>query len=396
MARSGPLVALLAAVLLAGCTHVEETFIPPLPQTTGRVDSGLGQGTRALSSGPGYKGLPAWNHDGNRIAFTKDGYVMDAPTTSQESRRWTTKDFVATDTEWTSEETLTILGTTSPTGRGADNSLYRANAGGGSLALKRIAGGVLAMSPIAEEDDLLFALATGPHGSELAHTRDGETSYKTYADNRIDGHVSALALSPGGEEAVMSVRPRGDSRTSELRTFDLRRKEGRKVARLEGDREIVGTPQWMQQSIYFVAGKQTTSLNSVSSEPLFELYRVPTDGGAPEPAPGVGEDFVASSTRVSPQGDRLAVIGRLNPKSPINLYVLDPAKKKLEAVTSNEDMEIKTDPGDLAWSPDGKSIAIVARGTPSTKPEVRTEPANRLLRDFYNLYEIPVLEETSR
>jgi Tol biopolymer transport system component len=165
---------------------------------------------------------------------------------------------------------------------------------------------------------------------------------------------------------------------------------------LEGNREIVGTPQWMQQSIYFVAGKQTSNLDDDGSEPLFELYRVPADGGAPGPAPGVGEDFVASSIRVSPQGDRLAVIGRLNPKSPINLYVLDPATKKLEAVTANEDMEIKTDPGDLAWSPDGKNVAIVARVTPSTTPEVRTEPADRLLSDFYNLYEIPVSEETSR
>ena len=42
-------------------------------------------------------------------------------------------------------------------------------------------------------------------------------------------------------------------------------------------------------------------------------------------------------------------------------------------MTVNEDMEIKTGPDDLAWSPDGESIAIVA-----------------LLEDFYNLYEVPV------
>ena len=145
-----------------------------------------------------------------------------------------------------------------------------------------------------------------------------------------------------------------------------------------------------------MAGKQTTSMDDDGSEPLFELYRVPADGDAPEPAPGVGEDFVASSIRVSPDDDRLAVIGRLNPKSPTNLYVLDPAAKKLEAITANEDMEIKTDPDDLAWSPDGGNVAIIARGTPSTEPEVRTEPADRLLRDFYNLYEIPVSEETAQ
>jgi TolB protein len=104
----------------------------------------------------------------------------------------------------------------------------------------------------------------------------------------------------------------------------------------------------------------------------------------------VGEDFVAASIRVSPDGERLAVIGRLNPNSPTNLYVLDPFAKDLTAVTMNEDMEIKTGPDDLAWSPGGESVAVIARGTPSTEPEVRAAPADRLLRDFYNLYEIPV------
>ena len=46
---------------------------------------------------------------------------------------------------------------------------------------------------------------------------------------------------------------------------------------------------------------------------LRALPRACQEGGAPEPAPGVGEDFVASSIRVSPDGERLAVIGRLNP-----------------------------------------------------------------------------------
>ena len=131
-------------------------------------------------------------------------------------------------------------------------------------------------------------------------------------------------------------------------------------------------------------------MDADGSEPLYFLYRVPAEGGAPEPAPGVGEDFVAASIRVSPEGERVAVIGRLNPKSPANLYVLDIHAQNLRAVTTNEDMEIKTGPDDLAWSPGGRSVAIVARGTPSTEPEVRAEPADRLLRDFYNLYEVPV------
>ena len=390
MAKPGLLVVLLAAVLLMGCTHSEESSIAPLTPTAGRVDPGLGPGTRALSFGPGYKGSPSWSPDATRIAFTVDGYVVDGPTTSGESRRWTTKDFLATDTEWTSDDTLTILGAASSSDRGAESSLYRANADEGSLALERIAKGVLAMSPIPGEDDLVFALASGTRGSELALTYNGGTSYRIYADSIIEGRVSALSLSPDGDEAVMAVRPRGHPKTSELRTFDFRQGEGQEVARLEGAREIVGTPQWTRQGIYFVAGKQTTSLDDNGSEPLFELYRVPADGDTPESAPGVGEDFVASSIRGSPDNDRLAVIGRLNPKSPANVYVLDPAAKKFEAITANEDMEIKTDPDDLAWSPDGANVAIIARGIPST------EPADRLLKDFYNLYEIPVSEETAR
>ncbi len=124
--------------------------------------------------------------------------------------------------------------------------------------------------------------------------------------------------------------------------------------------------------------------------PLYDLFLIPSDSGRPTPAPGVGEDFVASSIRVSPDGERLAVIGRLNPNSPHNLYVLDLEAKDLEDVTINEDMEIKTGPDDLAWSPDGESVAIIARGALSEEPSVRADPANALLEDFYNLYEVPV------
>jgi len=369
-----------------GCAHEEEVRIAPLAPAAGRVDPGLGPGTRALSSGPGYKGSPSWNPDGSRISFTVDGYVVDRPTASEEPRRRTTRDFVATDAEWTSDDTLMILGAASKPG--ADNSLYRANADGDSLELQSVAKSVLAMSP--GEQGLTFAMKSGTHESSLALTHGG--FYKLYASSPMEGRVVALSLSPDGDEAVMALSPPEDPAASELRTFDLRDGTGRGVTRLEGRREILGTPQWADQGLYFVAGKQTTAVDSDGSEPLYKLYHVPAEGHDSELAPGVGEDFVASSIRVSPDGKRLAVIGRLNPKSPPNLYVLDPAAKKLTAVTSNEDMEIKTWPDDLAWSPDGKSVAIIARGTPSTEPEVRPEPANMLLKDFYNLYEIPVSE----
>jgi hypothetical protein len=147
----------------------------------------------------------------------------------------------------------------------------------------------------------------------------------------------------------------------------------------------------MGRYLYFVAGMKNTPVDRNGSEPLYEIFRVPAEeGGAPELAPGVGEDFVAASIRVSPDSERLAVIGRLNPQAPTNLYVLDPLAEDLTAVTTNEDMEIKTGPDDLAWSPDGESVVVVARGAPSTEPEVHAAPAVRLLEDFYNIYEIPV------
>ena len=151
--------------------------------------------------------------------------------------------------------------------------------------------------------------------------------------------------------------------------------------------EIIGTPQWTRHGLYFVAGKDEPLAGTAAP---YDLYRAPPEPGALEPAPGVGKDFVAASIRVSPDGERLAVIGRVNPESPANLYVLDLLAESFRAVTNNEDMEIKTGPDDLAWSPGGESVAIVARGTPATEAEVRAAPARELLEDFYNLYEIPV------
>jgi Tol biopolymer transport system component len=379
----------IAAVFAAGCAHAdEEVSIAPLVPAAGRVDPGLGPGTRALSSGPGYKGSPSWSPGGDRIAFTVDGYVVDRLTDSGDLRNWTTRDFIAEDIEWISEDTLMILGAASPSGtEETPSSLYRARAAEDSLELETVEKEVSAIGP--GRGGLIFALGRGAFGSGLALTRGSGDVRRLYSKS-IKGHVASLSLSPDGDEAVVAVRPPGDLETSGLHVFDLRKGIGRELTRLDGNQEIVGTPQWMGQYLYFVAGEKDKPVDRDGSEPLYEIYRVPEEGGATEPAPGVGEDFVAASIRVSPDGERLAVIGRLNPKSPTNLYVLDPLAKDLTAVTTNEDMEIKTGPDDLAWSPGGQSVAVIARGTPSTEPEVRADPADRLLRDFYNLYEILV------
>jgi Tol biopolymer transport system component len=379
----------VVAVFVAGCAHADkEVSIAPLVPAAGRVDLGLGEGTRALSSGPGYKGSPSWSPTGDRIAFTVDGYVVDRPTASEDLRHWTTRDFIAEDTEWISEDILMILGAASPSGtEETPSTLYMARADEDPLELEKVENEVSAIAP--GKGGLIFALGRGASESRLALTRGSGDVRRLYSKS-IKGRVASLSLSPDGDEAVLAVRPPGDLETSVLHVFDLRKGKGREITRLDGNQEILGTPQWTGQYVYFVAGVKNTPVDRDGSEPIYEIYRVPEEGGAPEPAPSVGEDFVAASIRVSPDGERLAVIGRLNPNSPTNLYVLDPFAKDLTAVTMNEDMEIKTGPDDLAWSPGGESVAVIARGTPSTEPEVRAAPADRLLRDFYNLYEIPV------
>jgi Tol biopolymer transport system component len=402
--RPGFAVLLVTTVLVVtGCMHLdEETSIPPLPPAGSRVDPGLGPEARPLSSGPGYKGSPSWSPQGDRIAFTIDGYVVDKPVNTGDVRRWTTKDFVAEDAEWTSGGSLAILGAVPDRISGAGSpggpsrSVYQARPGEGSLGVKEVVTEVLAMSLAPRGEGLIVALGIGAHESGLALTRGSGGIDRIY-DGVIEGRITGISLSPDGRKAALAVRTFGESASFELHTFDLRAGTHRKITRLDEDLEILGTPQWTKRGICYVAGEEEMSGDG-STAPLYYVYRVPSDSGAPEPAPGVGEDFVASSIQVSPDGERLAVIGRLNPKSPINLYVLDLAAEDLEAVTTNEDMEIKTGPDDLAWSPGGESVAIVARGSLSEEPRVRAAPANALLEDFYNLYEIPVegQRETAR
>jgi hypothetical protein len=203
----------------------------------------------------------------------------------------------------------------------------------------------------------------------------------------IGGRVTGLSLSPDGRSAALAVRAAGH--TFELHTFDLRAGVHRRIAMLDEGLEIFGAPQWTKEGICYVVGKEAASVGG-GTAPLYDLYSLTPGTGGSQPTPGVGEDFVASSIRVSPGGGRLAVIGRLNPNAPVNLYVLDLAAQDLEAVTTNEDMQIKTGPDDLAWSPGGDSVAIVARGALSDEPRVRAAPKRALLEDFYNLYEIPV------
>jgi Tol biopolymer transport system component len=382
---------LLAAVSLAGCMPADqERSIPPLSAAGGHADPGLGPGTHPLSSGPGYKGSPSWSPQGDRIAFAVDGYVADKPVNAPDLRRWTKGNFVAEDAEWTSESSLAILGVASGSASEvekdkASGSVYRARYQEGSLHMDEVETKVLAMIPGPGGVDLIVALENGLHESKLALMEVNGAIDQLY-DRPIEGRVTGLSLSPDGRRVAVAARHRA---TYELSVLDLREGTYRKITRLGGDLEILGAPQWTTRGICYVAGKEKVS-GGGSTAPLYDLYLVPSASGEPEPMPGVGEDFVASSISVSPDGERLAVIGRLNPNSPINLYALDPQTEDFEDLTINEDMDIKTGPDDLAWSPDGKSVAIVARGALTEEPRVRAGPAATLLEDFYNLYEIPV------
>jgi Tol biopolymer transport system component len=382
--------ALLAATvfLAIGCMHPEqERSIPPLSAAGERVNPGLGPESQPLSSGPGYKGSPSWSPHGGRVAFTVDGYVVDRPVGTGEARRWTTRDFVAEDAEWTSDDRLAILGAASGAAPADGASVYSARSGDESLAVREVVNEVLAMSRGPGGDGLIVAFRTGPGKSGLALLRDNGAVDQVYTST-VGGSITGLSLSPDGRSVALAARTTAD--TFELHTFDLMAGVRRRIALLDRGLEIFGAPQWTKKGICYVVGNEATSIDG-GTAPLYDLYSIsPGAGGPPEPTPGVGEDFVASSIRVSPYGGRLAVIGRLNPNSPVNLYVLDLAAQDLEAVTTNEDMEIKTGPDDLAWSPGGDSVAIVARGALSDEPRVRAAPKRALLEDFYNLYEIPV------
>ena len=384
------LAALLALVPLAGCLHPqEEGSIPPIPVVEDRSNPGLGPGARPISSGPGYKGSPSWGPEGSRIAFTVDGYVVDADVGTGELRRRTTRDFAAEEAVWTSGDRLAILG--APVGdAGASRSLYRTTTKEGSLGVDEISPSVRAISADPEDGGMVVALESGPNDSRLAQLSDDGRIARIYT-SAIGGVVTGLSLSPGGEEAVLAVRAGGPLGPYDLHVFDLRTGDDRRVASLGAGQEIFGAPQATEHGTYYVSGE--TQGSGTGETALYGLYRMPAhpkEGDLPKPAPGVGEDFVAAGARVSPDGERLAVIGRLNPKSPLNLYVLDLTTEGLVAVTTNEDMEIKTGPDDLDWSPRGDSVAIVARGAPSGEPSVRAGPSETLLEDFYNLYEIPV------
>ncbi|MGF1473653.1 MAG: TolB family protein [Rubrobacteraceae bacterium] len=379
--------------LLGGCLEESrELSIPPRTEPQDQANVGLGPGVRPLSSGPGEKGSPAWSPSGGRIAFIVDDYVVDKPLDERDFRRRTTKDFNAETVTWLSSgapagDSLAILGTNSRSGSGGSSSaplnLYETPATEGTLEVTRIETGARTMASAPNSREVFLALSDAGSGSQLA-TLDHEGEVRRY-DARIEGDITGLSVSADGNQAVLAVRNGAPSGRSELYTFSLPRGVLEPLVELEDGIEILGNPQWTENGIYYVAGEE----QEAAAAAPYDLYRIPPGASVPEPVSGIGNDFVTSNLERDPQGGRLAVIGRRNPGSPQNLYVLDLVTKDLESVTSNENMEIKTGAEDLAWSADGNSIAIVARSLLS-EPKVYSARSEALVTDFYNLHQVPV------
>jgi len=399
------LLALLAAPSVAGCASGkdEEVAIQPAPVGVAEAGPGLGRGARPLSLGPGDKGSPRVSPSGDRVAFVLEGSVVEKPLFARSFGRRTKGGFGAERAEWLSGENLAVLGRETAgesTENGAEGPvpLFLTRPGDapgippGLLEISEEVGAVDA-DP---EGEALFAAAEAPlaigaapsEGSKLLVVK-GRGQVRFYPGT-IPGRVNGLSVSPDGREAVLALAPgeEGGETEGRVELVSYRFPQGppRRVALLQEGVEVLGSPQWTTRGIHFVAGDPEESGDEQSE---FALYRVPRGSDSPEPVREVGEGFLPAGICASPEGDRLAVVGRRSPDSPTNLYVLDLDSEALEAATANEDMEVKTNPRDLAWSPDGSYVVLVARGVLSG-PETYDAPAASLSSAFYNLYRVPV------
>lgn len=386
---------LLAVALLAGCgAEREVSSIEPVPSSREVNNPELGPpAVDPLSFGPGEKDSPSWSPSGERVAFIVDGYVSDKALSSENATRRTTRDLGAKRVTWpASGEDLVILGEGVPSqypGEHDTHPLYVTRSDEGQLKIERLAERALAMSDSAGGEPLVAALESGPYESRVFRVDPEERELESYPDP-IEGRVEEISVAPGGERALATVVAPGteSSERYEIHALDLRTGETERLARLGPGVEIFGAPQQTAGGIYYVAGERE---ESQEGDIQYSLYNLPEGSGSPEPASGVGQDFLASSIEVSPDGSRLALLGRRDSGSATNLYVLDLSDGSLYSATANENMEIRSGVDSLDWRPDGESVAIIARSDISG-PRVYEGSASNLLATFYNLYEISVVD----
>ena len=206
----------------------------------------------------------------------------------------------------------------------------------------------------------------------------------------IPGRVTGLSVSPDGRKAVLALAPGVGGETEgrvELLSYRFPHGPPRRVALLREGVEVLGSPQWTSRGIHYVAGDPVEDGKEQND---FVLYRVPRGSESPEPVREVGDGFLPAGICASPEGDRLAVIGRRSPDPPTNLYVPDLASEALKAATANQDRKVKINPPEIPWSPNGSYVVLVARGVLSAPAETYDAPAASLSSAFYNLYRVPV------
>lgn len=401
---------LLAALAGTACGPggLEGTAIQPAPAGQAEGGPGLGPGTSPLSFGPGDKGSPRVSPSGERVAFVLDGAAAEKPLSARSYGRRTAEGFVAERVEWLSEENLAVLGREAASESPADRagpedlgSLFLTRPGdapGTPPALLEVAEGAGAADADPGQGELIAAVATprvggGPPASEgsskLLLVRD-RGQVRLYP-GEVPRPVTGLSVSPDRREAVLALAPGEAGETEgrvELLSYRFPKGPPRRVALLPEGMELLGAPQWTSRGAYFVAGNDPAA-SGEEGQGDFALYRLAEGAKAPEPVRAIGEGFLPVAICASPEGNRLAVVGRRSPDSPTNLYVLDLASEALRAVTTNENMEVKTNPRDLTWSPDGSYVVLVARVALSG-PEVYDAPARSLSSAFYNLYRVPV------
>lgn len=391
------LVAALAISGLASCGPDREvSYIEPIPSSREVNNPELGPAAvDPLSFGPGEKDSPSWSPSGERIAFIVDGYVSDKALAYESSTRRTTRDLGAERVAWpASGEELAILGegTASrlPDEDRDTHPLYVTRSGEGQLKIERLSERALTINDPSGEVPMIAALEAGPYESRISVINPESGELETY-ERPVQGRITELSVSPDGDRALATaIAPNGDgSERYELHSFELDDGDSERITRLPAGMEVFGPPQQTTSGIYFVAGERSSGAQSENGDIQYSLYQLPEGSTKPAPASGVGLDFVTSSIKASPDGDRLALLGRRDSGSSTNLYVLDLSDGSLYAATSNENMEIRTGASSLDWRPDGESVAIVARSD-ITGPRVYSGSASSLLANFYNLYEIPV------
>ena len=349
-----------------------------------------------MTSGPGDKSSPRLDEPGERLAYVVDGYVVEKDLNTGTLERRTTKDFGAQEIFWSaSGKGQLVLAPETPENKLASSSekpsgpldLFKTQAEQNDLGVEPISTNILSSSRLPGSGNILAAFANGDQ-SKLANLGEAGEVNRFYTEP-IDGDIIGISPSQSGNRALLTAH---ESNETTLYSFSLENGAARDVAHIKesgGDgKEVLGMARKTREGIYYIAGESVPA----DDTPVYDLYHLPV-GAGPEEQPqivsDVGEDFIPSDIQVSPEGDRLAILGRRSLNSPTNLYVLELSSGDLLTATSNESLEIKTGPNDLSWSNDGKSVVIVARADPS-EIEIHPVPADALTADFYNVYEVPV------